>query len=484
VENASKSVIVVGGGAAGIQASLDLANMDFTVYLIERSPSIGEEIVYAERNSQSVSLVTPLYPSMIECARHPRIALRTNSEVVGLKKTPTGFSVKVLQNPRYIKMDKCIGCQACADKCPSKVPNELDSGRSTRKAIYMALPESVPRIVSIDSKNCLFFTKKICRVCEKFCTSGAIDFDQKPDEIEINGARIIVAPKLNIKVSSVFPDAKDAGIFRCKYPQVCRPEDWKEATRLGAAAANAVCQDIIGASGVPELNRRSMPSPRGNMAVVDQSKCDACGACESLCASNAPHVSSDGGQKVCKIDPLRCEGCGACVSGCPRFAISLENSSDDDILKRVKAILDESEDSNEPRILMFACKYCGFPLSEQTGAWKSAYPGNVKVVGLPCSGRLDPFMVAAAFRDGADGVIISGCRPKYCHYLIGNNIAEERFKSLESAINALNAGSGRLRLQWISPSEPKPFAAFVKEMTENLSALGPNPIRMRRDSIV
>ena len=481
MDTANKSVMVVGGGAAGIQASLDLADMGFTVHLIEKSPSLGEKIVYLDHVSLSDSSITPLYPKMVECVRHPGIMLHTLSEIVNFKKTSGGFSVRVLQNPRYVKVEKCIGCQACTDKCPSKVPNEVDSGRSTRKAIYMPLPESVPRIVSIDSKNCLFFTKRVCRVCEKFCTSGAVDFDQRPNETEISVARIVVAPTLDQKGSSVFPDAKDVGIFRCKYPPVCRPEDWQEATKLGAAVANAVCQDMVGALGVPEMNRRYVPAYAGITAVVDQSKCNACGACESLCASKAPQVSSIGGQKVCKIDPLRCEGCGTCISGCPRFAITLENSSDDGLLERVKTVLDESEDSGEPRILMFACKYCGFPISEHTGAWKSDYPENVRVVSLPCSGRLDPFIVAAALEDGADGVIISGCRPGYCHYLVGNKIAEQRYKNLEAAMDALDASSLRLRLQWVSPSEPKSFVAFVKEMTENLRALGPNPMRIPKN---
>jgi heterodisulfide reductase subunit A-like polyferredoxin/coenzyme F420-reducing hydrogenase delta subunit len=483
MDTADKSVMVVGGGAAGVQASLDLANMGLSVHLIEKSPAIGERIVYRDLISRSDFTITPLYPKMVECARHPRIVLHLCSEVMGFKRNPEGFSVKILENPRYVKAEKCIGCQACSDKCPSKVRNEMDSGKSTRKAIYMPLPESVPRIVAIDAKNCHFFTKKICRVCEKFCTSGAIDFDQGSHETEINVARIVVAPTLDLKDASIFPETKDVGIYRCKYPPVCKPEDWQAATKLGAAAASAVCQDMTGATGVPESNRRQIPAPRGAVAVVDPAKCDACGACESLCASRAPQVSADGGQKVCRIDPLLCEGCGTCVAGCPRFAITLENSADDEILDRVKAVLNGSGDTGEPEILMFACKYCGFPISERTGAWKSGYPQNIKVVSLPCSGRLDPFMVAEALRYGADGIIISGCRPGYCHYLVGNRIAEQRYKILEAAMDTLEAGSSRVRLQWISPSESKSFLAFVKEMTERLQALGPNPMKMQSASV-
>jgi heterodisulfide reductase subunit A-like polyferredoxin/coenzyme F420-reducing hydrogenase delta subunit len=478
---ANKSVLVVGGGAAGMQASLDLANMGFTVHLLERSPSLGEKIAYADQASPVGSSISPLYPKMVECARHPRIVLHTYSEVAGLEGSRKDFIVRVVENPRYVKADKCIGCQACADKCPSKVPNEVDSGKSTRKAIYMPFPESVPRIVLIDSANCLFFTKKICRVCERFCTSKAVDFDQKPRETELEVAAIIVAPTLDMKDSSVFPDSKNAGIYRCQYPTERGPGDLQTAAKLGAAIAKSVSQDMAVVLGDADANRVAVLRPKGITAVVDPAKCNACGACENLCASGAPKVTSSNGQKISQINPLRCEGCGTCVAGCPRFAITLDNYADDEILDKVNlALNDRAGNSAEPKILMFACNYCGLPITERTGAWKTDYPESVKIIELPCSGRLDPFIVAAALKAGADGVIISGCRPKYCHFLIGNRIAEQRYKILLEAMDSLDAGSGRVRLQWISPSEPKPFTAFVKELSEKLRVLGPNPVKTPR----
>ncbi|WXG44119.1 MAG: hydrogenase iron-sulfur subunit [Promethearchaeati archaeon SRVP18_Atabeyarchaeia-1] len=473
----NRGIVVLGGGATGIEASLNLADMGFTVHLVEGSPTLGEKILYADHTTSSDSSITTLYPKMVECARHPRILLHLNSAVAAFKGGRGDFVLRIVEKPRYVSSEKCVGCQACSDKCPAKVQNELDAGRSMRKAIYMPLPESVPRIVTIDSKNCLFFTKKICRVCERFCTSGAIDFDQKPRETELNVASIVVAPTLDMKDASILPNVKDVGIYRCKHPADCRPEDLQAAIKLGAAVANAVGQDMAGALGIAEFNRLATLSPRSITAVVDQGKCNGCGACENLCASGAPKVTSTGGQKLSQINPLRCEGCGTCVAGCPRFAITLQNYADDQVLGQVNVVLSQAVAPGEPRILMFACEYCGFPTSERTGAWKTDYPENVKVVSLPCSGRLDPFIVAAALKAGADGVIISGCRPGHCHFLIGNKVAEQRYRILEEAMDTLDAGSCRVRLQWISPSEPKPFTSFVKEMSERLRELGPNPIR-------
>jgi heterodisulfide reductase subunit A-like polyferredoxin/coenzyme F420-reducing hydrogenase delta subunit len=462
-----RSVAVIGGGVAGIQASLDLASAGYLVHLVEKSPTLGGRIAKLDKASTPAdSLVRKLYPKMMECARNSRIELHTCAEAISLTGSTGEFRIRINQKPRYVKEEKCIGCRACVDKCPVKVPNEYGVQPEVRKAIFMPFPESLPRIVSIDSEDCLYFTKNVCRICEKFCTSKAIDYEQKPREIVLNVEAIVLATGPNLIDASVIPDISADGIYRCSYPTGITEEDFTDAMRQGSASAARVAKMF------PIVGEPPAQSMKGVAAKVDPSRCDACGACESLCASGAPKVTSVNGQKVSQISPLRCDGCGTCVAGCPRFAITLENSTDEQILEQVRAAFDDGDRaSSEPKILMFTCKYCGYSASDPQGAKKLDYSANLRAVSLPCSGRVDPFFVIEALKSGADGVIISGCRPGYCHFLTGNKEAARRYESLKAALESQGVDSGRVRLEWISPSEPKRFANTVKEMVERLRTL-------------
>jgi len=201
-----KNVMVIGGGIAGIQASLDLANRGFTVHLVEKSPTIGGRMAQLDKTFPTMDCsICILSPKMIECARHTRIKLYTYSEVVGLKGSVGNFHVKVLKKPRYIDEAKCVGCGTCTEKCPVKVPSEFDMGLGMRKAIYMPFLQSVPRMVTIDPERCLYFTKNVCKVCEKFCTSKAIDFKQKPAEMDLSVGAIIIATGFDLFDASIIP---------------------------------------------------------------------------------------------------------------------------------------------------------------------------------------------------------------------------------------------------------------------------------------
>lgn len=190
----SDSVLVIGGGIAGIQASLDLANRGTTVYLVEKTPSIGGRMAQLDKTFPTLDCsICILAPKMIECYRHPNIRLLTYSEVTGVSGSSGNFNVKIQKNPRYVDAEKCTGCGTCIEKCPSKAPNEFDMGLGTRKAIYMPFKQAVPLVAAIDTKNCLYFTKGICKVCEKVCPSKAIDYEQKLEEMNVNVSSIILA---------------------------------------------------------------------------------------------------------------------------------------------------------------------------------------------------------------------------------------------------------------------------------------------------
>lgn len=196
-----KPVLVVGGGIAGIQAALDLADQGIKVYLVERSPSIGGRMAQLDKTFPTLDCAACiLTPKMVSVARHPNIELLTYTEVKEISGKAGDFKVKIVKKPRYVNVDKCTGCGVCMEKCPSKkIPNEFNMGLNNRTAIYIPFPQAVPLKATIDPEHCLYFKsiregkKGACRVCERFCPAKAIDFEQKPEEVELNVASIIFA---------------------------------------------------------------------------------------------------------------------------------------------------------------------------------------------------------------------------------------------------------------------------------------------------
>jgi len=189
-----KPVLVIGGGIAGIQASLDLADRGTKVHLVERTPSIGGVMAQLDKTFPTMDCsICILAPKMIECYRHPNITIHTQSEVVGLEGSVGDFNVKVLEHPRSVDSAKCTGCGLCSEKCPVKKPSTFQAGLGQRKAIYLAFPQAVPLIATIDREACLWFTKGVCRTCEKVCPSKAVDYEQKENVVELNVSSVIAA---------------------------------------------------------------------------------------------------------------------------------------------------------------------------------------------------------------------------------------------------------------------------------------------------
>jgi len=188
------NTLVVGGGIAGIQAALKIADSEHKVYLVERDPSIGGHMAQLDKTFPTLDCsACILTPKMTLVGSHPNIELMTYSEVEEVSGYVGNFKVKVRKKASYVDNDKCTGCGLCQTKCPWKVPSEFEAGLGERKAIYTPFPQAVPNKPVIDTEHCAYFLKGKCRVCEKFCETGAIDFEQEDKIVELDIGCIIVA---------------------------------------------------------------------------------------------------------------------------------------------------------------------------------------------------------------------------------------------------------------------------------------------------
>ncbi|MBW2579351.1 MAG: CoB--CoM heterodisulfide reductase iron-sulfur subunit A family protein [Deltaproteobacteria bacterium] len=191
------SVMVVGGGIAGTQAALDLADSGYYVYLVEKSSAIGGVMAQLDKtfptNDCSMCILSP---KLVECGRHLNIELITLADVEKVKGEAGNFRVTVNERPRYIDMEKCIACGICAEKCPKKVDDEFNTGLNKRKSAYVKYQQAVPLKYAIDDETCIYFVKGKgkCKACEKFCPADAVDLEQEGKIHQLEVGSIILAP--------------------------------------------------------------------------------------------------------------------------------------------------------------------------------------------------------------------------------------------------------------------------------------------------
>jgi heterodisulfide reductase subunit A len=187
--------LVVGGGIAGIQAALEIADAGYRVYLVEREPSIGGHMAQFDKTFPTLDCsACILTPKMVDAGNHPNITLLTWSEVTKVDGYVGNFAVTIKKKARYIKEELCTGCGVCQEKCPKKVVDEVfEAGLGNRKVVYTPFPQAVPNYPVIDAPNCTYFLKGTCKACEKFCPTGAIDFTQKDQDITVQVGNIILA---------------------------------------------------------------------------------------------------------------------------------------------------------------------------------------------------------------------------------------------------------------------------------------------------
>ncbi len=205
----TNNALVLGAGVAGTSAALDLAEMGYHVYLVDRAEIIGGHM--AQLGKTFPVFECSNCPQQIHCPRfscvatrigavavHPNVELLAFSEVKEVEGVIGNYRIKLVRKPRFVDEDKCISCGVCAEHCPIKVPNKFDANMRMRKAIYIPFQNATPSTYTIDKENCLYFKDGSCRKCQEVCPVQAVNFEQKPEETTFEVGSIVNATGFDI----------------------------------------------------------------------------------------------------------------------------------------------------------------------------------------------------------------------------------------------------------------------------------------------
>ena len=195
----AKRALVIGGGIAGIQTALDIAEAGFPVDIVEKSPTIGGKMAQLDKTFPTLDCAACiLTPKMVEAAQQEKINIYAYSEVEAVKGFVGNFDVTIRRKARFVKEDLCTGCGLCTEKCPmKKVPNEFNCGMDNRSAVYIPFAQAVPKVATIDANYCIKKKTGKCGICSTVCGVGAIDYDQQDELIEQKYGAIVVATGFN-----------------------------------------------------------------------------------------------------------------------------------------------------------------------------------------------------------------------------------------------------------------------------------------------
>ncbi len=195
----TKRALVIGGGIAGIQTALDIADAGFPVDIVEKKPTIGGKMAQLDKTFPTLDCAACiLTPKMVDVGQHEKIRIFSYSEVEAVKGFVGNFDVKIKKKARFVDETKCTGCGACTEKCPQKkVPNDFNLNMDNKRAIYIPFAQAVPKVATIDPDYCNMLKNGKCGVCAKVCAAGAIDYKQQDEIVEEKYGAIVVATGFN-----------------------------------------------------------------------------------------------------------------------------------------------------------------------------------------------------------------------------------------------------------------------------------------------
>jgi len=190
------ATLIIGGGIAGIQSALEIANAGKQVYLVEQTGTIGGHMAMFDKTFPTLDCAACiLTPKMVSVSQHDMIRLLTNSRVIAVSGKPGSYRVKIRQKARYVDVKACVACSICSDVCPVKVKSEFDMGLSLRKAIYIPFPQAVPNAYLVDAENCTYIQSegKKCGACMRKCPKECINLNEDDQILDIEVGNIILA---------------------------------------------------------------------------------------------------------------------------------------------------------------------------------------------------------------------------------------------------------------------------------------------------
>ncbi|MGO9471995.1 MAG: FAD-dependent oxidoreductase [Rhodomicrobium sp.] len=212
----TKRTVVIGGGIAGIQCALDLANAGIDVVLVEKQATIGGHMLQLSETFPTLDCAQCiLSPKMVEVSKHPKITLMVQSEVTAISGFVGNFKVKVHQKAQYVDPELCKLCDDCTPVCPIVTGNEYENGLTGRRAIHIPFAQAIPASFYLDETACLGLKPVVCGKCQDACTYGAIDYDAKPKNIEIEAGAVVVATGFDL-----YDVGNMAEYGRGRYPDV------------------------------------------------------------------------------------------------------------------------------------------------------------------------------------------------------------------------------------------------------------------------
>lgn len=273
----------------------------------------------------------------------------------------------------------------------------------------------------------------------------------------LDDSGFFLEPSLRLRPGTYAPN----GVFVCgsaHYPADVN-ESVFQAHRAAARTLHYLSDGHLGSQAPP--------------AIVNESLCTGCGSCVEACAFLAITMAErEGTLNVSRIDPSLCKRCGNCSAVCPARAIHMEPYTDRQLIAQIDAALAQPSNS-QPRILALLCEWSGYAAADLSGAEGRQYPSSLRIIGLGCSARFDPYHILWSFLQGADGVLLGACDPGMCHYVDGNQYAKERVERLQEMLRAAGFDARRLRLQWFKPDDAQKFVEVVKEFADEIGCLGP-----------